>query len=88
MSYDPKRIGGLFSGIPSYKILNNKPKSEMAVELVQQEETKYWSMKPLYTLAFLQMIFGVFLCAAQVFNLNFVFYMWLVNLILFSVGFE
>ncbi len=71
MSYNQKVLGGLFNGLPSYKVLNSKPKSDMAVELIQQEENKFWAVKPLYILALMQTIFGVFLCAAQVFKLDF-----------------
>lgn len=66
MNYERnKGLGGLFSGLPSYKLLNNSPRGNF-VGQVEQDENKFWSVKSLYVLAGLQMIFGVILCSTQV----------------------
>ena len=56
---------GLLNAASSYaKFDNNK---EGLSELISHEETKFFAVKPLYTLAFLQIILGSFILFAQVF---------------------
>ncbi|KAI9557593.1 hypothetical protein GHT06_017421 [Daphnia sinensis] len=69
MNIDNKRLGGLLNGMPSYHMLSNQsqnPQNNDLIKLIQQEENKFWSVRPLYVFATLQMIFGLFLFSAQI----------------------
>ena len=79
MNSDPKTLGGIFSGVPPYQMLNNQQELQSAqnndlTKLIQQEEHKFWSVKSLYTFSTLQMVFGVFLICGQVIKIITIFY--------------
>lgn len=64
MNIGNKQLGGLFNGMPSHHMLSNQsqnPQNNDLIKLIQQEENKFWSVRPLYVLSTLQMMFGLFL---------------------------
>ncbi len=78
MNPDQKSLSGIFSGVPPYQALNNQNQELQSTQntdlakLIQHEENKYWSVKPLFACATLQMMFGMFLIFGQVnFNNNY-----------------
>ena len=70
MNSDKKTLNGLLNGVPSYQVLNNQEihstQTNDLAKLIQQEENKFWSVKPLYAFAALQLMFGMFLICGQV----------------------
>lgn len=57
---------GLWNAPSSYSKFGNN-KEDLSV-LISREENKFFAVKPLYILAFLQIIFGLFILIAQVFS--------------------
>lgn len=73
MNPDQKSLSGIFNGVPSYQVLNNQNQEFQSnqntdlAKLIQHEEKKYWSVKPLFVCAALQIMLGMFLIFGQVF---------------------
>lgn len=74
MNSDKKTLNGLLSGVPSYQVLNNQEihstQTNDLAKLIQHEENKFWSVKPLYAFAILQLMFGMFLICGQVLKIK------------------
>ncbi|XP_046655544.1 uncharacterized protein LOC124349080 [Daphnia pulicaria] len=72
MNPDQKSLSGIFNGVPSYQVLNNQNQEFQSTQntdlakLIQHEEKKYWSVKPLFVCAALQIMLGMFLIFGQV----------------------
>jgi hypothetical protein len=70
MNSDPKSLSEIFNVVPRYQVLNNQElqttQNNDLAKLIQQEENKFWSVKPLYVFATLQLMFGMFLICGQV----------------------
>lgn len=69
MNIGNKKLGGLFNGMPSHHMLSNQsqnPQNNDLIKLFQQEENKFWSVRPLYVLSTLQIMSGLFLFSAQI----------------------